>query len=105
MRLLTWLIGVAVAVFMVTFAVSNRTPVSVTVWPFPFALDLGLYIIILGAALLGFVVGALVTWVAGGKHRRQVRRQRNEIRNLEGELNDTRARLAEGTTIKAAKAA
>lgn len=105
MRFLTWLIGVAVAVFMVTFAVSNRAPVSVSVWPFPFALDLGLYIIILGAALLGFSVGALVTWVAGGKHRRQVRRQRSEIRNLEGELNETRARMAENTALKADKAA
>lgn len=105
MRFLTWLIGVAVAVFMVTFAVSNRTPVSVSVWPFPFALDLGLYIIILGAALLGFLVGVLVTWVAGGKHRRQVRRQRNEIRNLEGELSDTRARLAENATSKVTKSA
>lgn len=102
MRFITWLIGVAVAVFMVTFAVSNRTPVSVTVWPFPFALDLDLYIIILGAVLVGFSIGALVTWVAGGKHRRQVRRQRAEIRTLEGELNDTRSRLAEKPTAKAA---
>lgn len=102
MRFITWLIGVAVAVFMVTFAVSNRAPVSVTVWPFPFALDLGLYVIILGAVLAGFIVGVLVTWVAGGKHRRQVRRQRAEIRNLEGELNDTRARLAESDTAEAA---
>lgn len=102
MRFITWLIGVAVAVFMVTFAVSNRTPVSVTVWPFPFALDLGLYIIILGSVLVGFMVGALVTWVAGGKHRRQVRRQRAEIRNLESELSDARAQAAESRPAKAA---
>lgn len=102
MRFITWLVGVAVAIFVVTFAVSNRTPVSVTVWPFPFALDLGLYIIILGAVLMGFGVGVLVTWVAAGKHRRQVRRQRVEIRNLEAELGDARARVDEQATQKAA---
>lgn len=102
MRLLTWLVGVAVAIVTVLFAVSNRMPVSITVWPFPFALDVGLYIIVIAAVLAGFLVGALLTWVAAGKHRRRVRKQRAEIRALEGELADVRARLVVQDTSEAA---
>lgn len=97
MRLLTWLIGVAVAVVTVLFAISNRSPVSISVWPFPVAVDVGLYIVVLAAVFSGFLVGALVTWVAAGKHRRRVRKQRTEIRTLEGELSNVRARLASQT--------
>lgn len=102
MRLLTWLVAVAVAVVTVLFAISNRTPVSITVWPFPFAVDVGLYLIVIGAVFAGFLVGALVTWVAAGKHRRRVRKQRGEIRALEGELADLRTRLVSQDRSEAA---
>jgi putative membrane protein len=102
MRLVTWTVGLIVAVAAILFAVSNRAPVSVTVWPFPFAVDVGLYIIVLASVFAGFLVGALVTWVAQGKHRRKVRRQRAEIRSLEGELADARAEKADPQPRKAA---
>ncbi len=102
MRLITWLIGVAVAITTILFAVSNRETVSVTLWPFPFAIDLGVYIVVLVGVFAGFLVGALVTWLAGAKHRRRVRQQRAEIRSLEGELADARSRLEEATKQRAA---
>ncbi len=92
MRLLTWSLGLIVALVSVSFAVSNRQEVAVTLWPFPFALDLSLYIIVLTSVLAGFVVGSLATWLAAGKHRRRVRKQRTEIRNLESELDTLRSR-------------
>ena len=93
MRLITWIIGITVALVSVLFAVSNRGPVSITMWPFPFAVDLGLYAVVLTSVFAGFLVGALTTWVAAGKHRRRVRRQRAEIRALETELDGLRSRL------------
>ncbi|MEQ8735909.1 MAG: LapA family protein [Rhodospirillaceae bacterium] len=102
MRLITWLIGVAVAITTILFAVSNRETVSITLWPFPFALDVGVYIVVLAGVFAGFLVGALVTWLAGAKHRRRVRLQRAEIRTLEGELADIRLRLAEAIKQRAA---
>ena len=95
MRLVTWSFGLIVAVVTVSFAVSNRDPVTISVWPFPFALNLGLYIIVLISVLAGFVAGALVTWLAAGKHRRRVRKQRAEIRNMENELDTLRNRTKE----------
>lgn len=102
MRLLTWIVGFVVAVTAILFAVSNRVPVSITIWPFPFALDVGLFVIVLASVFAGFVVGALVTWVAQGKHRRKVRRQRSEIRSLEADLAAARAASTEQTPRKAA---
>lgn len=87
-----------VALASVLFAVSNRDSVSVSVWPFPFAIDLGLYVIVLISVLSGFLVGALTSWVAAGKHRRRVRRQRTEIRTMESEINSLRTRLDAATT-------
>ncbi len=95
MRLLTWLVGLIVAFVAVSFAVSNRETVTISLWPFPFAVDLGLYAIVLSSVLAGFVVGCLVTWVAAGKHRRRVRKQRSEIRVLEDELDSLRNRSGE----------
>ena len=102
MRLLTWLVGVAVAILTTLFAISNPMPVSITFWPFPFALDVGLYILIIGAVFCGFLVGVLVTWVAAGKHRRWIRKQRSEIQALEGELTDVQTRLVSQETSEAA---
>ena len=91
-----------VALASVLFAVSNRGTVSVSVWPFPFAIDLGLYVIVLISVLSGFLVGALTSWVAAGKHRRRVRRQRTEIRTMESEINSLRTRL-DAATAKASE--
>jgi hypothetical protein len=43
-----------------------------------------------------------VTWVAAGKHRRWIRKQRSEIQALEGELTDVRTRLVSQETSEAA---
>ena len=94
-----------VALLAILFAVSNRDAVSITLWPLPFAVDVGLYVIVLAAVLAGFLVGALATWMAAGKHRRRVRRQRSEIRGLESELDDVRNRLDESTKASLDKAA
>lgn len=102
MRLLTWLVGVVVSILTALFAISNPIPVSITFWPFPFALDVGLYIIIIGTVFFGFLVGVLVTWIAAGKHRRWIRKQRSEIQALEGEITDLRTRLVSQETSEAA---
>jgi len=86
MRLLTSVVALFVAFVCVSFAVSNRDAVTISLWPFPFAVDLGLYSIVLASVLGGFVAGYLVAWVAAGKHRRRVRKQKAEIHTLEAEL-------------------
>ncbi len=83
MKRLAWLLTLPLAVVIVVFAVNNRTPVPMDPWPLdqPFAVPL--YIIVLGALLLGFIAGALVQWAAAGKRRSQARRNLRRLNELE----------------------
>ncbi len=76
MKRLVWLLTLPLAVMVVVFAVYNRAPVALDLWPFapPFAVPL--YLITLSAVVAGFGAGALVQWMVGGK-RRQLARQKN----------------------------
>jgi lipopolysaccharide assembly protein A len=86
MKLLFWVgVAVAAAVFG-TFAASNRESVALALWPLPVVADLPLYIAVLGALLIGVILGAVATWTAGAGRRRQSRRRARRIAQLEREL-------------------
>ena len=53
-----WLIGIPFALLIALFAVSNRLVVPLALWPLPDTLDAPLYLVVLLALLVGFVVGA-----------------------------------------------
>ncbi len=86
MRILTSLLAIIVAVLVVLFAVSNRAPVVVEIWPFPYQLELGLYALILLAVFIGFLAGMITSWLTGGKRRRELRALRKETRDLQASL-------------------
>lgn len=85
----------ALVKFLVTFffvviilwlAIFNRSAVEFSVYPFVLdALSVPLAIIILGSVLIGFIWGALIVWLNGGKTRSEARRLRREVKNLEQE--------------------
>lgn len=93
MRLLFWIFVIIVAVVLAAFAVSNRETVSLALWPLPNALALPLYLAILGSALLGFIAGALGTWLGASERRREARRRRRRLAALEHQLAATQAQL------------
>ena len=86
MRFLATLIGFVVAVAVVLFAVSNRTPVILELWPLPYQVNLGLYAIVLLSVLLGFLAGLIVAWFMGAERRRELRRRCAQVRDLEQSL-------------------
>lgn len=86
MRFLNTILAVLVAILVVLFAVSNRTPVVVEIWPLPYQLELGLYAVILLAVFVGFVAGLVAAWLSGGKRRREIRALRRETRDLQASL-------------------
>ena len=91
MKLLFWLLVALFALVLASFAASNRESVALALWPLPFVADLPLYLAVLGAVLLGFVVGALSAWAGGGRRRREARRRGRRIAALERELAATQA--------------
>ena len=87
MKIVLWILGTAIAMATISFAISNRIPVNIDVWPLPFKLTVDLYAIVFISILGGFVAGSMVAWLAGLRLRRSVRRQKLEIRMLNKEIN------------------
>jgi lipopolysaccharide assembly protein A len=95
MRVVFWLVTALAAVVLVPFAITNRAPVSLGLWPLPFALDTPVYILVLLTLVAGFIIGAAGTRLAGHRVRRDLRRQRRRLAALERELAATQAQLAD----------
>jgi len=85
-RWLSWLAIALVALICTVFAVSNRDVVTLTLWPFPFALTTQLYLVVLLTVLAGFLVGLLVGWIGSWRVRRAARERKRRIDTLEREL-------------------
>jgi len=93
MKILFWIFVLLVALVLALFAVSNRESVTLGLWPVPFLVEIPLYVAMLAALGVGFVLGELAAWVAGRHPRREARRQRRQLASLEGELRATQAQL------------
>lgn len=83
--------GFVIVIVVAVFAVMNRHSVSFVWSPVHASLELPLYVIALGALVLGFVLGGMVVWFNGGKVRREKHRQKRQIQALEKELEDVQA--------------
>jgi uncharacterized integral membrane protein len=93
LRLVHWLVTVPVTLLLIVFALSNRESVHVTFWPFPAYVEAPLYLVVLLAALIGFLFGELFAWIGGRSWRREARRRRRRTEALERELAATQAQL------------
>ncbi len=86
MKLINTIIAAVVALLIVLFAVSNPAPAVVEIWPFPYQLALPLYAVILLTILVGFIAGLVASWLAGAAKRREIKRLRRQVRDLEESL-------------------
>jgi len=93
LRAVYFAVIVVASSLLIAFAVSNRTTVSLELWPLPFLIDLPLYLLVLLLLLAGFVAGAATAWIAGRRVRRELRRRRRRVVALEGELKAARSEL------------
>jgi lipopolysaccharide assembly protein A len=99
MRAVFWLLTAVAAVVLVPFAVTNRAPVSLGLWPLPFVLETPVYLLVLLTLLAGCTIGAAGAWLAGHRVRRDLRRQRRRAAALERELAATQAQLADRSQV------
>jgi hypothetical protein len=73
-----------VAVILLGFAFANRHDVIVSFDPFAsregaaLSVVAPLFAIVIGAAMLGVIAGAIATWLSQGRHRRASRQHRIE---------------------------
>jgi lipopolysaccharide assembly protein A len=91
MRIIAWLAGVPLGILLVLFAVSNRGPVSVGIWPFTESITAPAFVVALVPFALGLVLGAafagLGTMRAHWRHRGAARK----VRRMEEQMADLRA--------------
>lgn len=88
--LLNWILFLPVALIVLIFAVINRQSVNVILDPFGsdipgLRFEAPLFAVLFLALALGVIVGAAVTWVRQGRHRRALREARTEIAHLRAE--------------------
>lgn len=81
-------LALIITVVIAVVAVLNRDFVAVRLNPIDLeqSFDFPLYFVVLGAAFFGFIVGAMMVWINMSSIRRQRRKQKKEIKNLEKEV-------------------
>ena len=105
MRYLSWIITIPIALVIVSFAVSNRDPVDLALWPLPFEVTVPQYVATLVALVLGFLAGGFVAWSAGHRYRVAARVRGRKASQLERELTREREQrtVAEKRVAEAAQ--
>lgn len=79
MKILAWGVALVVVLVTIVFAINNRAPSKLDFWPAPFEVTLPIYGLMLLGLLIGFVIGASASWLAGGKWRRLARMRKREL--------------------------
>ncbi len=62
MRILSWIFVFPLTLIAVSFALSNRETVLLTLWPFPFEMRLPVFAVGVGGLVLGFLAGVITLW-------------------------------------------
>lgn len=86
MNRLVWIVTIPVAIVVVLFAVVNRAPVALNLWPFPWEIEAPLFLFTLGAIVFGFLFGALATFFSGSTTRAKLRQAQRDLAQAQGEL-------------------
>lgn len=87
MRLLHTLLAVIFALLAISFAVSNRAVVPVSLWPLPFEWPIPVAVVGFIGVVIGFVLGGIAAWIGAGSSRRRARAAEYKSRNQEREIN------------------
>ena len=93
-RAIKYLFLILVAIALVILALANRDPVTLTVLPqelalwsgVDYAIELPLFLVILGGVVTGLLVGFVWEWLREHRHRAEAKTNRREAQKLEREV-------------------
>jgi putative membrane protein len=80
---LSLLITLPLTVVLVVFAIANRGDASISLWPLPIALDLPIFLLVLGPLALGLFSGLAWLWAPLALARRRARKAEARVAALE----------------------
>ena len=78
-KFLRTILGLIGLLLIVLFAVGNRQPVEVSLWPTPFVIELPLYGVFMTALIFGVILGGIASWLGGHKKRAEAARSRRQL--------------------------
>ena len=87
------LIALPLLLLLVVFALSNKEPVRLGLWPTDYTLVLPLSLAVIGAMAVAFLAGGLLVWMSALGQRRRARRAEQTVRLLEAQVLKLKARL------------
>lgn len=94
MKVLFWIIALPIIAVAMAFAVSNPEPVTISLWPLAYRIEVPLYIAVSGALFLGFMVGITWGWIGSLRARRRMRAETKRADVLREENTELRHQLA-----------
>ncbi len=86
MKRFSWILTLPLIVVAAIFAIANREPITLDLWPFEASPRLPLFVILLACLVFGLVVGGLATWLSAAPTRRRARQARQRVAELEREV-------------------
>ncbi len=72
-RLISWMIILPAAAAVVVFALNNRGPLAVDLWPFGIVVEMPVYLAFILVFAVGAVLGGIASTIAGSKARARYR--------------------------------
>jgi uncharacterized integral membrane protein len=94
-RILSWIVTAPLALLVILFAVSNLDKVTLHLWPLPFDMTIWIWALTLIELFVGFLLGAIVTWIADRRRRRETRILNRRVAELEQALEAAQRRAAD----------
>ncbi|TCH97375.1 LapA family protein [Roseococcus sp. SYP-B2431] len=88
------ILPVLIALALGVFALANGHPVSVSLWPGGWTLELALWQAVLAPCLVAFLAGAMLVWFSHLPQKWSNRRLRRTAKRLDAELAARDAALA-----------
>lgn len=93
MRYLSWLITLPLILTILCFAIGNRDPSVINLWPFGVQVAMPIFLLVLLPLALGLIAGGLMLWMASLRHRLAARRLGKELAALKLEMAKLRHEL------------
>jgi len=103
-KFIAWLLGLPIAIILIALSVANRQTVTFSLDPIAtedplFAIDLPLFVPILGAMFIGLLFGSIIVWINQGRWRKYARKKDFDARYWQEEAE--KAKEEEQTRINA----
>ena len=93
-RYVSWLFSLPLFIVAICFAVGNREPTIINLWPFGYIMPVSIYLLSLVPLAIGLLSGAGMQWFVALRHRVAAARLGKEVARLKDENLKLKEQLA-----------